>query len=127
MKELLSQPFLIKEIEFNLSSNVIRTAAQNIKLENKQSLCLKILFENVNRLVTREYLFREVWEGRILSDSALNKCISILRSKLKAINCFFIRLKTVPKKGYILDISNSEYLPRYHNEGSYMRQKNLQI
>lgn len=64
---------------------------------------MKVLLELVNnqdRVVSRTKLFNTVWNNQIISDDALTKCISEIRTKLGKHSSYKKLIDTVPKKGY---------------------------
>lgn len=52
-------------------------------------------------MVTREVIFDEVWPNIIVSDDSLNRCISVLRKKLRQFE-HQVSIKTHPKVGFHL-------------------------
>ncbi len=92
-------------------------------LEPRVMKTLVCLAEYANKTVNRDQLIEFVWSGQIVSDDAVQRCISLLRRALgdDAKNPTYIL--TVPKKGYrmlifpapapdFLNIKTSETLPR---------------
>ncbi|SRR6056297_291358 len=53
-----------------------------VRLEPKVARLLAFFLDHQDQLIGRDDLIREVWDGRIVSDHAINRCISILRSRL---------------------------------------------
>jgi len=72
------------------------------RLEPKVMGVLVFLARQAGQVATRDQLVEAVWDGRIVSDEVISRCISLLRSKLgdDSKNPRFI--KTVPKIGYQL-------------------------
>lgn len=71
------------------------------QLTPKEYQLLCILADQSGKVVTREYLFNQIWEGDIQEDS-LNNLISSLRHYLKKDNT--IKVETVKGIGYRLSI-----------------------
>jgi len=61
---------------------------------------LEYFLLNQNRVISRDELMSEVWDRRIVSDDAVNRCISILRQTLTPDdkNAY---IETVVRKGYL--------------------------
>jgi DNA-binding winged helix-turn-helix (wHTH) protein len=74
---------------------------QLLPLTSKYFEVLLLLVQNCGRLVEKQRLFDEVWNGVIVTDAALTQCIKDIRKQLgdDATNPRYI--KTVPKHGYI--------------------------
>ena len=71
-------------------------------LEPKVMEVLVLLAGHAGQLVEREFLIREIWGERTVSDEPLTRCIAVLRRALgdspKRPRC----IQTVPKRGYRL-------------------------
>lgn len=70
-------------------------------LNSKYLDVLLLLVRERGRLVEKQHLFEEVWEGVIVTDAALTQCIKDIRRQIgdDASNPRYI--KTVPKHGYM--------------------------
>lgn len=92
---------LLQDVNLNAQS---RLEPRLVKL-----LCL--LCEQEGKLVTRSFLVREVWHDYAGGDEALNQAISLLRKMLGDAQKDLI--KTIPKKGYVLQATvNTQPLNR---------------
>jgi TolB-like protein len=71
-----------------------------IRLEPQVAKLLDYFLTHQDTLVTRDELIAAVWDGRIVSDDAINRCISILRQTLSPDdkNAF---IETVVRRGFI--------------------------
>ncbi|NKI34767.1 hypothetical protein HFP89_06270 [Wenzhouxiangella sp. XN79A] len=71
-----------------------------VRLEPQVARLLAFFLTHQHILVGRDDLIREVWDGRIVSDHAINRCVSILRSRLtpQDRNAF---IETVVRRGFI--------------------------
>lgn len=65
---------------------------------NMKVLC--VLLASQGELVTRAQLFGEVWPNQEISDEALTRAVSDIRSVLKKLSSHDLYIETVPKKGY---------------------------
>ena len=106
--------YIVNEKCVDFESNRLIDANEKIKLEPLVSSFLKILVENAGNVVTRDKLIEEVWKGRIVNESSINRNVSILRKLLGTTTAGEKCIKTVPKKGYILPESIvEEFQPEF--------------
>lgn len=94
-----------------LGSLLIRPDALEVEsLEKTISLeprCMKVLVvfcQHIGSTVSREHLIDQCWEGRIITDGALNRCVAQVR-KVLALDPA-LTLDTVPSVGYRLRAPN---------------------
>jgi TolB-like protein/DNA-binding winged helix-turn-helix (wHTH) protein/tetratricopeptide (TPR) repeat protein len=73
-----------------------------VHLEPKVMAVLVCLAERHGEVVTREQFIERVWQGRIVSDEVLSRCISLVRSSLGDSPREPRIIQTVPKIGYRL-------------------------
>jgi len=78
------------------------SASDPVRIEPRVMAVLTCLARHVGEVVTRDELCAEVWGGRVVSDEALSRCISLLRHVLddKTREPRFIR--TIARIGYTL-------------------------
>jgi TolB-like protein/DNA-binding winged helix-turn-helix (wHTH) protein/Flp pilus assembly protein TadD len=62
---------------------------------------LRLLLENEKRLISKDKLIEEVWQGRAVTDGALGKCIEEIREALGEDSREYLR--NVRGRGYIFD------------------------
>jgi TolB-like protein len=60
---------------------------------------LELLIRNRERVVTRDDLITSIWNGRIVSESALNSCINVARSAINDTGEGQRLIRTLPRKG----------------------------
>lgn len=70
------------------------------RLEPQVARLLTFFLEHPETLVTRDDLIEHAWDGRIVSDHAINRCISILRGKLSPEDRSAY-IETVTRRGFI--------------------------
>ena len=77
-------------------------ASEPVRIEPRVMAVLTCLARHVGEVVTRDELCAEVWGGRVVSDEALSRCISLLRHVLddNSREPHFIR--TIARIGYTL-------------------------
>jgi adenylate cyclase len=80
-----------------------------VDLRPKTFGVLAHLVENAGRLVSKDELMQAVWTDVVVSDESVAKCISELRTALGDGEQRLV--KTVPRRGYILDVQVSLATP----------------
>jgi formylglycine-generating enzyme required for sulfatase activity len=83
----------------------VRRGDQEIALRPKTFEVLRRLVENAGRIVSKEELFQSVWPTVTVTDDSLVQCIRELREKLG--DRAHALIKTVPRRGYLLEASTS--------------------
>jgi DNA-binding response OmpR family regulator len=85
---------------FYADNNVLKTEHNNITLSEKETKALKIFSENINQIVEREKLMKEIWEdeGIVVISRNVDVLVSKLRKKLSGDNS--IKFINVPGRGY---------------------------
>jgi len=86
--------------KFYTDNNVLEIGNKNITLSEKEKKALKIFTENINQIVEREQLMKEIWEdeGILVISRNVDVLVSKLRKKLSADNS--IKFITIPGRGY---------------------------
>lgn len=86
--------------KFYPANNVLKIENNNIALSEKETKALKIFAENVNQIVERETLMKEIWEdkGIVVISRNVDVLVSKLRKKLSDDNS--IKFINVPGRGY---------------------------
>jgi DNA-binding winged helix-turn-helix (wHTH) protein len=89
---------------FYADHNVLKIANDDIPLSEKETKALKIFAENINQIVEREKLMKEIWadEGVVVISRNVDVLVSKLRKKLSDDNS--IKIINVPGRGYKLII-----------------------
>ena len=85
---------------FYADNNVLTIGHNNITLSEKETKALKIFAENINQIVDREKLMKEIWEdnGIVVISRNVDVLVSKLRKKLSDDNS--IKFINVPGRGY---------------------------
>ena len=85
---------------FYADNNVLKIENNNITLSEKETKALKIFAENINQIVEREKLMKEIWEdeGIVVISRNVDVLVSKLRKKLSDDNS--IKFINVPGRGY---------------------------
>src|SRR5215813_2151987 len=86
----------------DLTRGCLRAGEQEIVLRPKAFQLLTYLAINAGRLVLKQELLDAVWPNVVVSDESLVQSIWQLRQKLGDENRRII--KTVPRRGYVMDV-----------------------
>src|SRR6266513_72305 len=100
MKALCTKIYQLGPIEVDPSRGYIRRNGEEQYLRKKGIQLLVYLLEKRHRLVTKEELFDEIWEGMAVSDDALVQLIKEVRRSLGDNPRQPQFIKTFPKIGY---------------------------
>jgi len=92
-----------------LNGRILSSASQSVldgdvcyKLGSADYKILEILIANLDKPVSRDTLFEQAWEGKIVSDARLTQSIFNIRYALGDDGKAQKILKTIAKKGYML-------------------------
>jgi DNA-binding winged helix-turn-helix (wHTH) protein len=85
---------------FYANNNVLKIENKSITLSEKETKALKIFAENINQIVEREKLMKEIWEdeGIVVISRNVDVLVSKLRKKLSDDNS--IKFINVHGRGY---------------------------
>jgi len=85
---------------FYTNNNVLKTENKTITLSEKETKALKIFAENINQIVDREKLMKEIWEdeGIVVISRNVDVLVSKLRKKLSDDNS--LKFINVHGRGY---------------------------
>lgn len=99
-----NEPILrFKDIELNTIDYTVKCNNKYINLAKKEFEILKVMFENPNRVFTKNNLIEQVWDNEdSADDNTLNVHISRIRNKLKESNPNEKYIETVWSIGYKL-------------------------
>lgn len=88
------------DVHLDVRNRQVWRGGKLFPLNSKYFDALLLLVRERGRLVEKQHLFDEVWEGVVVTDAALTQCIKDIRRQLgdDASNPRYI--KTVPKHGY---------------------------
>jgi DNA-binding winged helix-turn-helix (wHTH) protein len=100
----------------DLTRGFLREGGQDIDLRPKAFQVLCHLASNAGRLVSKRELFEAVWPAVTVSDDSLVQCIRELRDKMGDHHHRLIR--TLHRRGYLLDAEVTETAPLASGDGS---------
>jgi DNA-binding response OmpR family regulator len=85
---------------FYAADNILKMEDKSITLSEKETKALTIFAENINQVVAREKLMKEIWEenGIVVISRNVDVLVSKLRKKL--IDDSSIKFINVPGRGY---------------------------
>src|SRR5687768_440589 len=93
-------PFAVGGATIDPVSREARYSGSQERLQPQTLKVLIALARRKNQVVTRHELVDACWDGRIVGDDVINRCISLLRDFAERAGGFAI--ETVPKSGYRL-------------------------
>jgi DNA-binding winged helix-turn-helix (wHTH) protein len=85
---------------FYADNNVLKTEDKSITLSEKETKALKIFAENINQVVEREKLMKEIWEDKGLVVISRNVDVLVSKLRKKLIDDNSIKFINVPGRGY---------------------------
>lgn len=107
---------LAHEADFRLGGIQVRPATRQVEaagvsetLEPRIMQVLVMLARHRGQVVSRDDLIAACWEGRVVGDDALNRCISRIRKLEEAHGAF--RLETIPRVGYRIHVAETPDAP----------------
>ncbi len=106
MDRIAPRTLLFESFALDLRRGCLRAGDQEIELRPKTFEVLRYLVENAGRLVALDELHGAVWGDVVVTDDSIVQCIRELRSKLGDNDHRLI--KTVARRGYVLDAAVSE-------------------
>ena len=86
--------------QFYPDNNVLTIENKNITLSEKETKTLKIFAENINQIVEREKLMREIWEDKGIVVISRNVDVLVSKLRKKLIDDNSIKFINVPGRGY---------------------------
>src|SRR5260370_4681607 len=116
MDHIVHRVLRFDRFALDLARGCLRAGDQEIDLRPKTFEVLCYLAENAGRLVRKQELFEAVWPNVSVYDDSLVQCIRELRQKLGDDDRRLI--KTVSRRGYLLDATVLAQVPHSFSDGS---------
>jgi DNA-binding transcriptional LysR family regulator/DNA-binding winged helix-turn-helix (wHTH) protein len=110
MEQFIHRVLRFDRFALDLARGCLRAGDREIHLRPKTFKVLCYLAEHAGRLVSKRELFEGVWSNVAVSDDSLVQCIRELRRKLGDDDHRLI--KTVSRRGYLLDATVSAQAPQ---------------
>lgn len=85
---------------FYADNNALKIGDNNISLSEKETKAMKIFAENINGVVDREKLMKEIWEDEGIVVISRNVDVLVSKLRKKFIEDSAIKFINVPGKGY---------------------------
>ena len=98
----LDEPFILGNITIDPANVQLSLGQQHLSCEPKVFEILLYFCAHSQQLVSREQLLAQLWQGRTVSDNAINRKIYQLRKLLQSLDNRLEYIETVPKHGYRL-------------------------
>jgi DNA-binding winged helix-turn-helix (wHTH) protein len=86
--------------QFYADNNILKTGNNTIPLSEKETKALKIFAENINQIVEREKLMKEIWEDKGIVVISRNVDVLVSKLRKKLIDDNSIKFINVPGRGY---------------------------
>ena len=99
-----------RDCELDLQEWRLSRAGQICRVDTQVFSLIRYMAENPKRILSRDDLVENVWEGRAVSEAAIDSCISLARKALGDDGRRQAIIKTVPRRGYVFlpEVSRKE-------------------
>jgi two-component system response regulator RegX3 len=101
------ESFSSSDLHIDFSSSNVFINGQKIELKAMEFKLLSYLVRNRNRVVTKDEIFRKVWEDSFVGDNTLNVHIRYLREKIEKNPKEPCYIKTIWGTGYVFEVSET--------------------
>lgn len=95
--------FSLGGVQVSPSRGIVSDGATEQRVTPQVMQALLVLLRAEGRTVTRDELIEACWDGRIVSDDAINRVIALLRGLARQFEPPPFQLETIPKIGFWLD------------------------
>ena len=92
------------DIEIDTDRYELRLAGKPVTVEPKVFDLIRFFAENPNRLISKDELIENIWDGRIVSDAALSTAIKSARRAMGETDVRDSRIRTVRGRGGIMPV-----------------------
>jgi transcriptional activator of cad operon len=96
------QRFLIGQLTFDSGSRELCSATEHLYLEPQAYQLLSLFIAAEQGQLSRDQMIEQLWAGRVVSESAINKSVSLLRKAFAQLDPATTYIETLPKVGYRL-------------------------
>jgi len=98
-----TEPFVLGRLKVDYGQRRVLVNGQEITLKALEYRLLTYLIQNKNRVISKDEIFRKVWEDTITGDNTLNVHIRRLREKIEENPNDPQHIKTVWGVGYVFE------------------------
>ena len=112
-------------IDLPSGSIIHLVTGEHKRLGAYQLKLLDLLQQNPGKVFTREELTNQVWEGRVIGNNSLPNAIHALRAALEDDGKQQRIIRTVPKRGYVLDAEYCQQIESPQEDISLDNEKSL--
>lgn len=108
-----SDDFMVGNIKISPQHNMMTIGEHTCRLQPKVMALLHYLAKNNDRVINNDELLEHVWQGRIVTNSSIQKCVNALRSAFAELDGSVEYVVYFSKRGYqlvtpIIEKSNAE-------------------
>ena len=96
------QRFLIGQLTFDPNNRELSSATESLYLEPQAYQLLSLFIAADQGQLSRDQMIEQLWAGRVVSESAINKSVSLLRKAFAQLDPANPYIETLPKVGYRL-------------------------
>lgn len=101
-KEESCDDFMVGNIKVSPQHNIMSIDERTCRLQPKVMALLQYLAENNDRVISNDELLDHVWQGRIVTNSSIQKCVNALRSSFAELDDRAEYVVYFSKRGYQL-------------------------
>lgn len=94
--------FMVGDISVSPQHNTLSKGEVSCRLQPKVMAVLSYLAKNKDRVINNEELLDQVWHGRIVTHSSIQKCVNALRAAFAELDDNFDYIVYFSKQGYQL-------------------------
>ncbi len=87
-------------VVYSETGEIRNSLGRSVRLGPVNLKILTVLVSRAGEVVLRSELFDEIWRNQSVSDDALTRCISDIRSELGKLSSNSKYIETIPKRGY---------------------------
>lgn len=98
-------------VDFSVGTLTHKNTGEQRRLGEFQIRLLQVLAEHAGEILSRDELNQLVWERRVIGNNSLPNAIHALRVALEDDGKQQKIIKTIPKKGYILEKEYCQFVP----------------
>jgi len=110
--------YYFDDFTLDLENRELRKSNEAVPLNSKYFDVLTLLIQRRGQLTSKQYIFDQVWDDVVVTDSALSQCIKDIRKQLNDDATKPRYIKTVPKHGFIFvgDVSERMEAKKIDND-----------